>query len=107
MDPTLDTALARIDTLWVLLAGALVFFMQAGFLLLEVGFSRMKNAGTVVAKVLANLSIAAICYWAVGFALAFGASKAPGDGETAGTSGGEDQLFLGAEVGDEEAETKC
>ncbi|MEA2285636.1 MAG: ammonium transporter, Amt family, partial [Solirubrobacteraceae bacterium] len=51
MDPTLDTALARIDTLWVLIAGVLVFFMQAGFLLLEVGFSRMKNAGTVVAKV--------------------------------------------------------
>ena len=57
MDPTLNDALSRIDTLWVLVAGILVFFMQAGFLLLEVGFSRMKNAGTVVAKVIANLSI--------------------------------------------------
>jgi Amt family ammonium transporter len=94
MDPTLDTALARIDTLWVLIAGVLVFFMQAGFLLLEVGFSRMKNAGTVVAKVLANLSIAALCYWAVGFALAFGASKAPAAGETAGWFAGNAGFFL-------------
>src|SRR6185369_2181705 len=56
--------------------------MQAGFLFLEVGFSRMKNAGTIVPKVLANFSIAALCYWAVGFALAFG-----GSGWFAGTHG--------------------
>ena len=86
MEPTLNDALSRIDTLWVLVAGILVFFMQAGFLLLEVGFSRMKNAGTVVAKVIANLSIAALCYWAVGFAIAFG-----GAGWFAGTEG----TFLG------------
>ncbi|HZG48052.1 MAG TPA: ammonium transporter [Thermoleophilaceae bacterium] len=86
MEPTLNDALSRIDTLWVVVAGVLVFFMQAGFLLLEVGFSRMKNAGTVVAKVIANLSIAALCYWAVGFALAFG-----GTGWFAGTEG----TFLG------------
>jgi ammonium transporter, Amt family len=86
MEPTLNDALSRIDTVWVLVAGILVFFMQAGFLLLEVGFSRMKNAGTVVAKVIANLSIAALCYWAVGFALAFG-----GSGWFAGTEG----WFLG------------
>jgi Amt family ammonium transporter len=85
---------ARVDTLWVLIAGALVFFMQAGFLLLEVGFSRMKNAGTIVAKVLANLSIAAICYWAVGFALAFGTTQMPGDGETAGWFAGNAGFFL-------------
>jgi Amt family ammonium transporter len=46
--------------------------MQAGFAFLEIGFSRGKNAGTVIAKVLTNFSIVAICYWAVGFALAFG-----------------------------------
>jgi len=56
--------------------------MQAGFLLLEVGFSRAKNAGAGVAKVLVNFSIASLCYWAVGFALAFG-----GLGEIAGTHG--------------------
>lgn len=94
MEPTVSDALSRIDTLWVLVAGILVFFMQAGFLLLETGFSRMKNAGTVVAKVIANLSIAAFCYWAVGFALAFGATQTPEAGETAGWFSGNAGFFL-------------
>jgi Amt family ammonium transporter len=80
-----------VETIWVVLAACLVFFMQAGFLLLEVGFSRMKNAGTVVPKILANLSVASMCYWAVGFALAFG-----GSGWFAGTEG----TFLGTSNGD-------
>src|SRR2546423_3618075 len=65
-------------------------FMQAGFMFLEIGFSRMKNAGTIVPKVIANLSICALCYWAVGFALAFG-----GAGWFAGTHG----TFLGTSNG--------
>jgi len=63
------------DSIWVIVAGALVMFMQAGFAFLEIGFSRGKNAGTVVAKILTNFSIASIGYWAVGFAFAFGAEK--------------------------------
>ena len=39
-----------IDTLWVMIAAILVLFMQAGFAMLEIGFSRMKNAGTGVAN---------------------------------------------------------
>jgi ammonium transporter, Amt family len=54
------------------MAAVLVLFMQAGFALLEIGFSRAKNAGTGVAKILTNLSIAAMAYWAIGFAFAFG-----------------------------------
>jgi ammonium transporter, Amt family len=61
-----------INSTWVIVAGVLVMFMQAGFAFLEIGFSRGKNAGTVIAKILANFSIAAIVYWAVGFAFAFG-----------------------------------
>jgi ammonium transporter, Amt family len=61
-----------INSLWVILAGMVVMFMQAGFAFLEIGFSRGKNAGTVIAKILTNFSIAAIMYWAVGFAFAFG-----------------------------------
>src|SRR5213592_4900439 len=61
-----------INSIWVIIAGCLVMFMQAGFAFLEIGFSRGKNAGTIVAKILVNFSIAAILYWAVGFALAFG-----------------------------------
>src|SRR3954447_21643900 len=61
-----------INSSWVLIAGILVMFMQAGFAFLEIGFSRGKNAGTIIAKILVNFSIAAILYWAVGFAFAFG-----------------------------------
>jgi Amt family ammonium transporter len=78
----LETPEASINAMWVIVAACLVMFMQAGFLLLEVGFSRAKNAGAGVAKVLVNFSIASLCYWACGFALAFG-----GLGEFAGTHG--------------------
>jgi Amt family ammonium transporter len=71
-----------INSIWVILAAALVIFMQAGFAFLEIGFSRGKNAGTVIAKILTNFSIAAIAWWAVGFAFAFGT------GELIGHSGG-------------------
>src|SRR5918997_2085812 len=67
---TEDVALA-IDTMWVVVAAGLVIFMQAGFAVLEGGFSRVKNVGSVVAKILVNLAIAALLFWAVGFALAF------------------------------------
>ena len=70
-----------INSLWVIIAGCFVMFMQAGFAFLEIGFSRGKNAGTVIAKILTNFSIAAIMYWAVGFAFAFG------NGDIIGTSG--------------------
>ena len=63
-----------IDTMWVVIAAVLVLFMQAGFMFLEIGFVRAKNAGTIVAKILTNMSIAAMCYWAVGFAFAFGSA---------------------------------
>jgi len=61
-----------INSLWVIVAGCFVMFMQAGFAFLEIGFSRAKNAGTVIAKILMNFSIAGLLYWAVGFAFAFG-----------------------------------
>ena len=80
--PTLTDVASGVDTTWVMVAAILVMFMQAGFLLLEIGFSRMKNAGAGVAKVLMNFSIASIAYWAVGFALAFG-----GAGTIAGNHG--------------------
>jgi Amt family ammonium transporter len=65
-------AAVGINSLWVLVAGILVMFMQAGFAFLEIGFSRGKNAGTVVAKILVNFSICALVFYAVGFAFAFG-----------------------------------
>ena len=71
-----------INSVWVLVAGILVMFMQAGFAFLEIGFSRGKNAGTVIAKILVNFSICAICFCAVGFAFAFGEGN-----QIIGTSG--------------------
>ena len=53
-----------INSMWVIVAAMVVMFMQAGFAFLEIGFSRGKNAGTVIAKILMNFSIAAIAYWA-------------------------------------------
>jgi Amt family ammonium transporter len=76
------------NTLWVVVAAVFVLFMQAGFAMLEIGFSRAKNAGTGVAKILTNLSIAAICYWAVGFAIAFGSADVLGvSGSILGSNG--------------------
>jgi Amt family ammonium transporter len=89
--PTLKDAIPAIESTWVIVAAVLVLFMQAGFMFLEIGFSRQKNVGTVVPKILANLSIAALCYWIVGFALAFG-----GSGWFAGTHG----TFLNTSNGD-------
>src|SRR3954454_13751270 len=71
-----------LNSVWVIVAAILVMFMQAGFAFLEIGFSRSKNAGSVIAKILTNFSIAGLCYWAVGFALAFGVG-----GSLAGTHG--------------------
>src|SRR5205823_6509814 len=56
LQPTLKDVIPAVETTWVIVAAVLVMFMQAGFLLLEIGFSRMKNAGTIVPKVLANFS---------------------------------------------------
>ena len=70
--PDLETVAASIDTTWIVVATVLVMFMQAGFALLEIGFSRGKNVGHGIVKILANFSVATIVWWAVGFGLAFG-----------------------------------
>jgi Amt family ammonium transporter len=62
----------ELDITWIIVATVLVFFMQAGFAFLEIGFSRGKNVGMGIAKILGNFSIAAIAWWGIGFAIAFG-----------------------------------
>jgi Amt family ammonium transporter len=61
-----------IDTVWVVVAGCLVLLMQAGFAALEMGLSRMKNAGAVAAKIIVNFALALVVFWAIGYAIAFG-----------------------------------
>ncbi|MBP1905918.1 Amt family ammonium transporter [Paenibacillus turicensis] len=61
-----------LNSLFVFLAAMLVFFMQAGFALLEAGTVRMKNAGHVAGKTVLTLGITVIAWWALGFGFAFG-----------------------------------
>ncbi len=58
---------AELDMVWVAVATILVFLMQAGFMFLEIGFSRQKNAGTGVAKIFINLAVVTIAWWAIGY----------------------------------------
>lgn len=60
------------DTIWVLVTAFLVFFMQAGFAMVETGFTRAKNAGNIIMKNLMDFAFGSIAFWAVGFGLMFG-----------------------------------
>ena len=66
---------AALDTAWLLIAGILVLFMQAGFGLVESGFIRSKNVTNILMKNALDLSFGAIAYWAVGFGLAYGTTE--------------------------------
>ena len=63
---------SSVDTIWVLLGAILVFFMQAGFAMVETGFTRAKNAGNIVMKNLMDFSLGTIVFWIIGFGLMFG-----------------------------------
>ncbi|HAJ57624.1 MAG TPA: ammonium transporter [Candidatus Omnitrophica bacterium] len=65
-----------INTIWTLIAAFLVFFMQAGFAMVETGFTRAKNAGNIMMKNLMDFCVGSLMYWLVGFGIMFGASKA-------------------------------
>ncbi len=82
MEATLAGYITNLDTVWMLVAAFLVFFMQAGFALVEAGFVRAKNVVNILMKNLFDFSIGSIGYWAVGFALMFGGTSAFIGGET-------------------------
>lgn len=65
-----------LDNLWLLIASALVFLMQAGFLCLETGFTRSKNNINVALKNLVDFGLTTVLFWAFGFALMFGSTQA-------------------------------
>ncbi len=68
------TQFSAADTLWVLLGTVLVFFMQAGFTMVESGFTRAKNAGNIIMKNLMDFSLGSLFYWFLGFGLMYGVS---------------------------------
>ena len=61
-----------IDTIWVLIATALVMLMQAGFALVEIGLTRAKNSINILMKNFVDFSTGSLIFWAFGFALMFG-----------------------------------
>ena len=76
---------SAVNTIWVLVGAALVFFMQAGFAMVETGFTRAKNAGNIIMKNLMDFSIGTPVFWIIGFGLMFGNY---GDGGFIGRIGG-------------------
>lgn len=82
VDPA-GAAVIAVDYAWTLVAAFLVFFMQAGFALLEAGSIRSRNTGSVFMKNLMDFCMAGLAFWAFGFALMFG-----GSGAASGLDGG-------------------
>jgi len=83
---TLEGLRADTDILWTCLAAFLVFFMQAGFAMVEVGFTRAKNACNIIMKNLMDFGIGTIAFYFVGFGLMFG-------GTNGGWFGGDHFMF--------------
>ena len=71
----IDLVQTHADYLWTLIAAALVFFMQAGFAMVEAGFTRAKNAVNILMKNLMDFSMGTLAFWAIGFGLMFGVSS--------------------------------
>ena len=71
----LDEHVYAINTVWVALCAALIFFMEAGFALLEAGFIRAKNAMSIIAKVIIDITFGGIAFFALGFGVAYGVSN--------------------------------
>ncbi len=67
---------SAVNTMWVLIGAALVFFMQAGFSMCEAGFTRAKNTGNILMKNLMDFCIGTPAFWLVGFGVMFGGGNA-------------------------------
>ncbi|WP_100405785.1 ammonium transporter [Bacillus solitudinis] len=68
--------IALMDNLWIMICAVLVLFMQGGFILLEAGSTRMKNAGHIAGKTVFTVGIASLVFWAVGWGFAYGDGNA-------------------------------
>ena len=66
---------ASADTVWVLIAAALVMFMQPGFAMIEAGFTRAKNTANILMKNIMDFSFGSLFFWIIGFSIMFGAGN--------------------------------
>ena len=67
--------ISAIDTVWVAICAAIIFFMEGGFALLEAGFVRSKNAMSIIAKVIVDILFGGIAFYIIGFGIAYGNSN--------------------------------
>ncbi|MDQ0162389.1 ammonium transporter [Aeribacillus alveayuensis] len=74
-EPTVESIRSSLDMTWIMIAALLVFFMHAGFSMVESGFTRAKNALNILMKNFLTISIGSILYFLVGYALMFGESQ--------------------------------
>jgi len=88
---TAEVVQDNLNYVWTIIAACLVFFMQAGFALVETGFTRAKNAINIIMKNVMDVSAGSLAFFLVGFGLMFGTSA----GGWIGTDG-----FLLGEIGD-------
>ena len=75
---TAESVQTNLNVVWTLVAAILVFLMQAGFALVETGFTRAKNAANIMMKNLMDFAVGSLAFYVLGAALMFGASKAAG-----------------------------
>lgn len=71
----MGTEYSATNTIWILMAAALVFFMQAGFAMVATGFTRAKKSGTIIMKNLLNFCICTLLFFLIGFGIMFGAGN--------------------------------
>ncbi len=71
----MENILSEVFGIWFLIGAAFVFFMQAGFAMVETGFTRAKNAGNIIMKNLMDFCIGTPVFWLVGFGIMFGAGN--------------------------------
>lgn len=90
-DLTAETVQNNLNYIWTIIAACLVFFMQAGFALVETGFTRAKNAVNIIMKNMMDVSAGGLAFFLIGFGIMFGTSA----GGWIGTDG-----FMLLEIGD-------
>lgn len=90
-DLTADVVQDNLNYVWTIIAACLVFFMQAGFAMVEVGFTRAKNAVNIIMKNVMDVGAGSLAFFLVGFGIMFGTTA----GGWIGTDG-----FLLTEIGD-------
>ena len=88
-DAQIADLVTAVDTVWLLVTAFLVFWMQAGFALVEAGFTQSKNTGNILMKNMLDACVGGLLFWATGYAIAFGVS-----GDASNGFIGDGQYFL-------------